>query len=251
MGAPRYVSLMLAHSALAQATTTFLCISALGCGGKAVQAEGSAGTIGSAHEPSGCVQLPAAPVIDFQSTCDSFIPSLSPSEVIFVERSIDASAGLVGHRFRSTKDCGFDVVISLPRLKFDADEQPYELSTWWLRTSFVTDLLVVILRRAGDRSLLLGVATSGSTFEFNSLASPLAVTLNGPGCTDSAESGVQEQVVELEGVALPCENDAAMPWLRLCRDGDTRYRMVDYPAQLDSTTVPAVLGDAKFVSVTE
>jgi hypothetical protein len=243
------------YAVLAKTTATLLVVVALGCGGKAVQGDGlsaqggSAGSGGTAQEPSSCVVPPAAPVIDYQPTCSTFIPSLAPTEVVFVEQTTDAGTGIVGHRFRSTKDCGFDVVISLPRLKFAADEQPYEMSTWWLRSSGLTDLLSVILRRSGDRALLLGVAASGSTYEFNTLASPLAVTQNGPVCADSAEMGVNEQVVELDGVALPCENETATPWLRLCSDSGTQYRMVDFPAPLDSTTVPAVLGSAELLSV--
>jgi hypothetical protein len=241
---------------LVHTTATQLVVVAPGCGGKAAQGDGlsapggSAGSGGTVQEPSSCVEPPAAPVIDYQPTCSTFIPALAPTEVTFVDQTADAGTGLVGHRFRSTEDCGFDVVISLPRLKFAADEQTYEMSTWWLSSMGLTELVTVILRRSGDRALLLGVAASGSTYGFNALASPLAVTQNGPVCADSAESGVNEQVVELDGVALPCENETATPWLRVCRDGGTQYRMVDFPAPLDSTTAPAVLGAAELLRVT-
>jgi hypothetical protein len=210
------------------------------CGGKTNHDDGPSAEGGSGG--ASCTDAPAPPSVDFEQTCDAFVPSLGPSQVTFVEQA--SVGGAVAHRFRETLDCGFDVVISLPGAQFAADAQPYELSTWWIMGSVPTGLLVVVLRRPDDRSVLLGVATAGSVSQLNGLVDPLAVTLRGPLCDESAPYGPVRQVLEQDGVPLPCEDDSVSPGLLRCTDGTAAYRLIDYPGQPGSEVGPAVFGAA-------
>jgi hypothetical protein len=211
-----------------------------GTGGSAAY-DGGAGT-GSGDAGVNC-SAPAPPSIVFQKACAAFVPALMPYEVTFVERtSVDAAGTrMMAHRFRTSSTvCGFDVVISLPGLELAADAAPYELSTWWIQGSVPLGLLAVVLRRPGNRSVLLSVANAGSASLMNNLVAPLAVTLNGPVC--AKPGGLARQVLERAGVPLACADEAGFPGLRLCNDGSTTYRMVDYPGQPGTEDVPAIFG---------
>jgi hypothetical protein len=195
---------------------------------------------------SSCSALPVNPSIVFQGTCSSYTPSLGNSEVVFVSQTTTGPSGnqVVAHRFRSTASCGFDVVISLPNLQFTADDQPYQMSQWWSENanSGEVGLLAVVLRRSQAGSVLLGVAAPGSVDEFNFLVSPVAVTLDGPICTDPAQAGNTSQTLENNGALLSCEDEAGGHVLRLCQDGDSAFRMVVYWGSPDYTGLPAVFG---------
>jgi hypothetical protein len=129
-----------------------------------------------------CSFLPADPSIATQITCSSFIPALAPYEIVFVEQTTSGPPGnqVVAHRFRATAACGFDVVISLPNLRFAADDQPYQMSVWWLQSAGKVSLLAIAIRRSLSGPVLLGVAAPESADLLNFIVSPLAVTLNGP-----------------------------------------------------------------------
>lgn len=103
-------------------------------------------------------------------------------------------------------------------------------------------LLAIVLRRSLSGPVLLGVAAPGSVDEFNFLVSPLAVTMNGPVCTDPAQAGNTSQILENNDGPLSCEDEAGGYALRLCHDGDSVYRMVAYRGSPDSTELPAVFG---------
>jgi hypothetical protein len=190
--------------------------------------------------------LPAEATIALKVTCSSFIPALAPYEVVFVDSTVTGPAGnqVVAHRFRATASCGFDVVVSLPNLQFAADDQPYQMSVWWLQNTNTraVDLLAIVVRRSLSGPVLLGVAASGSTDLLNFLVSPLAVTMDGPACTDPAQAGNTSQILEDNGAALSCEDEAGGYSLRLCQDGDSTYRMVAYRGSPDSTDLAGVFG---------
>ena len=193
-----------------------------------------------------CSALPVDPSIAFQKTCSSFIPSLGNDEVVFVGQTTSGLPGnqVAAHRFRATASCGFDFVISLPNLQFAADNQPYQMSKWWSQNANTGEvgLLAVVLRRSQPGAVLLGVAVPGSADLLNFLVSPLAVTLNGPVCTNPAQAGNTSQILESNGALLPCEDEAGGYALRLCHDGDSGYRLVAYRGSPDSTALPAVFG---------
>jgi hypothetical protein len=191
-----------------------------------------------------CSFLPADPSITTQITCSSFIPALAPYQIVFVEQTTSGPPGnqVVAHRFRATAACGFDVVISLPNLKFAADDQPYQMSVWWLQSAGKVSLLAIAIRRSLSGPVLLGVAAPESADLLNFLASPLAVTLNGPACTDPAQAGNTSQILEDNDAALSCDDEAGGYALRLCHDGNSAYRMVAYHGLPDSADLPAVFG---------
>lgn len=193
-----------------------------------------------------CSVLPVDPSIAFQKTCSSFIPSLGNDEVVFVGQTTSGLPGdqVVAHRFRATASCGFDFVVSLPNLQFAADNQPYQMSKWWLQSANTGEvgLLAVVLRRSQPGAVLLGVAVPGSADQLNFLVSPLAVTMNGPVCTDPAQAGNTSQILESNDAPLSCEDEAGGYALRLCHDGDSAYRLVAYRGSPDSTALPAVFG---------
>jgi hypothetical protein len=198
---------------------------------------------GSAGAPS-CPQVPPAPGIDFEPTCATFIPALSPTNVFFVERSsiVDGGTAMQAHRFRSLDPCGFDAVISLPGVAFAADADPYQLSTWWVSGGGSTGLLAVVLRRPGAGAVLLAVGLAASADLMNDLVAPLAVTLQGPACEDSSSDGRARQVLERSGVPLSCEDESGPSALRRCDDGSAAYRLVDYPGRPFADQRPAVFG---------
>jgi hypothetical protein len=191
-----------------------------------------------------CSFLPADPSIATQITCSSFIPALAPYQIVFVEQTTSGPPGnqVVAHRFRATAACGFDVVISLPNLKFAADDQPYQMSVWWLQSAGKVSLLAIAIRRSLSGPVLLGVAAPESADLLNFLVSPLAVTLNGPACTDPAQAGNTSQILEDNDAALSCDDEADVYALRLCHDGNSAYRMVAYHGLPDSADLPAVFG---------
>jgi hypothetical protein len=219
-----------------------------GTGGYAAH-DGSTGTAGA--DAAARCSASAPPIIDFQKTCAAFVPALAPYEVTFVERtSVDAAGTrMMGHRFRtSSADCGFDVVISLPGLEFAADTTPYELSIWWIQGSVPLGMVALVLRRPDIRQpVLLGVASAGSASLMNNLVAPLAVTLNGPVCTEPG--GLARQVLERDGVPLTCADEASSLGLRLCNDGSTTYRMVDYPGRPGTEAVPAIFGASDLLAL--
>jgi len=193
-----------------------------------------------------CSVLPAEPTITFQKTCSSYVPSLGNSEVVFVDQTTTGSPGnqIVAHRFRATASCGFDVVISLPDLHFAADNQPYQMSQWWLQSANTGEvgLLAIVLRRSLGGAVLLAVAAAGSADLLNFLVSPLAVTMNGPICTNPVQAGNTSQILEINDAPLSCADEAGGNALRLCHDGDQAYRMVAYPGSPDSTELAVVFG---------
>ncbi len=193
-----------------------------------------------------CSALPVDPSIAFQETCSSFIPPLGNEEVVFVGQTTSGPPGnqVVAHRFRATASCGFDFVVSLPNLQFAADNQPYQMSEWWSQSANTGEvgLLAVVLRRSQPGAVLLGVAVPGSADQLNFLVSPLAVTMNGPACTDPAQAGDTSQILEDNDAPLSCEDEGGGYGLRLCHDGDSAYRLVAYRGSPDSTALPAVLG---------
>jgi hypothetical protein len=193
-----------------------------------------------------CSILPVDPSIAFQETCSSFIPPLGNEEVVFVGQTTSGPPGnqVVAHRFRATASCGFDFVVSLPNLQFAADNQPYQMSEWWSQSANTGEvgLLAVVLRRSQPGAVLLGVAVPGSADQLNFLVSPLAVTMNGPVCTDPAQAGDTSQILEDNDAPLSCEDEAGGDALRLCHDGDSAYRLVAYRGSPDSTALPAVFG---------
>jgi hypothetical protein len=195
---------------------------------------------------SSCSFSPADATIAVQITCSSFIPALAPYEVVFVDSTVGGPAGsqVVAHRFRATAACGFDVVISLPNLQFAADDQPYQMSVWWLQSANTgaVDLLAIVMRRSLSGPVLLGVAASGSTDLLNFLVSPLAVTLDGPACTDPAQAGNTGQIIDNNNAPLSCEDEAGGHSLRLCQDGSSTFRMVAYRGSPDSTDLAGVFG---------
>ena len=195
---------------------------------------------------SSCSFSPADATIAVQITCSSFIPALAPYEVVFVDSTDTGPAGnqVVAHRFRATAACGFDVVISLPNLQFAADDQPYQMSVWWLQSANTgaVNLLAIVIRRPLSGPVLLGVAASGSTDLLNFLISPLAVTLDGPACTDPAQAGNTSQILDNNGAPLSCEDEAGGHSLRLCQDVSSTYRMVAYRGSPDSTEPAGVFG---------
>jgi hypothetical protein len=223
---------------------------AVNVGGAGNGAGGTGGTTGIGGDAAATCSAPAPPSIVFEKACAAFVPALMPYEVTFVERtSIDvAGSRMMAHRFRTTSstNCGFDVVISLPGLAFAADAAPYELSVWWIQGSVPLGMLAVVLRRAGNRAVLLSVASAGSVWNMNNLLTPLAVTLDGPAC---AIPGGQKnrQVVERDGAPLACADEAG--GLRLCNDGTATYRMVDYPGQPAADDVPAIFGAGDLLTV--
>ena len=195
---------------------------------------------------SSCSFLPADATIALQITCSSFVPALAPYEVVFVDSTVAGPAGnqVVAHRFRATAACGFDVVVSLPNLQFAADDQPYQMSVWWLQNASTraVDLLAIVIRRSLSGPVLLAVAAPGNTDLLNFLVSPLAVTLDGPACTDPAQAGNTSQILDINSAPLSCEDEAGGYSLRLCRDGDSIYRMVAYRGSPDSTALPGAFG---------
>jgi hypothetical protein len=199
---------------------------------------------GAMATTSSCSFLPADPSIATQITCSSFIPALAPYQIVFVEQTTSGPPGnqVVAHRFRATAACGFDVVISLPNLKFAADDQPYQMSVWWLQSAGKVSLLAIAIRRSLSGPVLLGVAAPESADLLNFLVSPLAVTLNGPACTDPAQAGNTSQILEDNDAALSCDDEADVYALRLCHDGNSAYRMVAYHGLPDSADLPAVFG---------
>jgi hypothetical protein len=199
---------------------------------------GASSSGGSGTSGFSACESPEPAIIDFERTCDSFIPSLAPTQATFVEKTI--VGGMQAHRFRAADDCGFDLVLSLPQLEFVADSQPYELSTWWIQGNVPLGVLVAIVRRPGDPMPLLAVADAGSVDLLNGLLDPLAVSLNGPQCP-AAMSLVQPQLTR-DAAPLPCEDEA--PGLRVCHDGLVDYYLVDYAGPMDSLELPAVMGDA-------
>jgi hypothetical protein len=216
-----------------------LALTTLACGGKSDEsahessAAGGTGTSGS----SVCVS-PEPAIIDFERTCDSFIPALAPTRATFVEKTTVGSRQ--AHRFRASDDCGFDLVLALPHLEFVADAEPYELSTWWIQGNVPLGVLVAIVRRPGDAMPLLAVADAGSVDLLNGLLDPLAVSQSGPQCPDAVDL-VQSQLTR-DAAPLACEDEA--PGLRVCHDGLVDYRLVDYAGPMDSSTQPAVMGEA-------
>ena len=195
---------------------------------------------------SSCSFSPAGAPIAVQITCTSFVPALAPYEVVFVDRTVTGPAGnqVVVHRFRTTAACGFDVVISLPNLQFAADDQPYQMSVWWLQSANTgaVNLLAIVIRRSLSGPVLLGVAASGSTDLLNFLISPLSVTLDGPACTDPAQAGNTSQILDNNGAPLSCEDEAGGYSLRLCHDVISTYRMVAYRGSPDSTDLAGAFG---------
>ncbi len=208
--------------------------------------DGNASTQETMATTSSCSILPVNPSITFQKTCPSFVPSLGNDEVVFVDQTTSGPPGnqVVAHRFRATAACGFDFVVSLPNLQFAADDQPYQVSKWWLQNANTgeTGLIAIVIRRQLAGAVLLGVAVAESAFELNSLVRPLAVTLNGPACTDPARANSTSQILESNGTPLSCEDEADGHALRLCRNGASAYRMVAYSGSPDSTALPAVFG---------
>jgi hypothetical protein len=193
-----------------------------------------------------CSFLPADASIATQIACPSFIPALAPYEVVFVGQTTSGPLGnqMVAHRFRATASCGFDVVISVPNLKFAADDQPYQMSVWWLQDSGTgkVGLLAVAIRRSLSGPVLLGVAAPESADLLNFLVYPLSVTMNGPACTDPAQTGNTSQILENDSGPLSCNDEVGGHALRLCHDGASAYRMVAYPGAADSAALPAVFG---------
>jgi hypothetical protein len=180
------------------------------------------------------------PTIELEVICSSFVPALVPTEVTFVEQPVISN--MEEHRFRATDDCGFDAIISLPLTSFDADDAPYEMTTWWAQGSVPLGLLAVILRRSGDRTPLLAVATEGNLDLLNSLLEPLSVSMIGPECGTS--SGVVYPVLLRDESPLPCEPESMG---QLCHDGDVGYRVVGLAAP-DSTDAALVMGRADLLS---
>ena len=195
---------------------------------------------------SSCSVLPAEPSIAIEITCPSFIPALAPYEVVFVGQTTTGTPSnqVVAHRFRATASCGFDVVVSVPNLKFAADDQPYQMSVWWLQSAGKVGLLAIAIRRSLSGPVLLGVAAPESADLLNFLVSPLAVTLNGPTCTDPAQAGKTSQILEGANAPLSCDDERNGDALRLCHDGNSAYRMVAYRDSPDSTDLPAVFGSS-------
>ena len=213
-------------------------------GGGTTGAGGTQATGGAMATTLSCSFLPADPSITTQITCSSFIPALAPYQIVFVEQTTSGPPGnqVVAHRFRATAACGFDVVISLPNLKFAADDQPYQMSVWWLQSAGKVSLLAIAIRRSLSGPVLLGLAAPESADLLNFLVSPLAVTLNGPACTDPAQAGNTSQILEDNDAALSCDDEADVYALRLCHDGNSAYRMVAYHGLPDSADLPAVFG---------
>jgi hypothetical protein len=238
-----------------------LCSPLLACGGDLGDDEPGAGTggvtgtggasgTGGSDGPFGtgggggelfCAS-PLPPTLDLEVTCASFVPALAPSEVAFVEHA--EVAGMQGHRFRSTSDCGFDVVIALPNVDFVADDAPYEMSTWWVQGAGPLGLLAVVLRRPGEAAPLLAIAADGELDTLNRLLDPLAVRLDGPPC--DATRAVVGPVLVRDESPLACEDAGGEA--RICHDGDVAYRLTSYPAPPESTDVPAVLGNAELMA---
>ena len=185
---------------------------------------------------------PPVPNLALEVTCSTFVPALAPSEVVFVE-SRDV-AGLRAHRFRSTSDCGFDVVLSLPNLEVLADDAPYEMSTWWVQGSAPLGLLAVVLRRTGDSTPLLAVAADGELTTLNLLLAPLSIAMSGPPC--DAAGYLVHPVLLRDDSPLPCEEPAGDDVI--CHDGAIDYRLLSYLAAPDSGDVPAILGNADLVT---
>ena len=104
------------------------------------------------------------------------------------------------------------------------------------------NLLATVIRRSLSGPILLGVAASGSTDLLNFLISPLAVTLDGPACTDPAQAGNTSQILDNNGAPLSCEDEAGGNSLRLCQDVISTYRIVAYRGSLDSTEPAGVFG---------
>jgi hypothetical protein len=168
-----------------------LLFASCGRGPMGATADDDGGQVGDAGQAPTDASTDSA--IALQITCSSFVPALAPYDVVFVDSAITGPAGsrVVSHRFRATGSCGFDVVISLPNLQFAADDQPYQMSVWWSQSmnTGAVDLLAIVLRRSGSWDALLAVAAPGSVDLLNFLVSPLAVTLDGPVCTDPAQAG--------------------------------------------------------------
>lgn len=217
--------------------------------------DGSAATRETAAPASSCSTQPEEPGITVQKTCSSFVPPLGPDEVVFVDQTTSGPPGkrVVAHRFRATAACGFDFVVSLPNLRFAADDQPYQMSQWWLQNANTGELslLAVVLRRQQSRDVLLGVAVAESAFELNSLVRPLSMTMNGPACTDPARANSTSQILESNGSPLFCEDEVDGYALRLCRDGASAYRMVAYSGSPDSTALPVVFGASDLLAPPE
>jgi hypothetical protein len=182
---------------------------------------------------------PLAPTLDVEVTCASFVPALMPSEVVFVERT--EVAGAQAHRFRSTSDCGFDVVLTLPNLVFVADDAPYEMSTWWIQGSVPLGLLAVVLRRAGDPAPLLALAADDQLDLLNGLIAPLSIRLSGPPC---GTAGLVHPALLRDESPLPCEVTGENV---ICDADDIAYLLTTYFALPGSTDVPAMLADADLV----
>lgn len=221
----------------------------IGCGGQVESdrgIEGEAGTDGLGD----LVPCPALvpPLIEFEPTCDEFVPALGPTMVGFVERTTTSASSnrIAVHRFSALAECGFDVLISLPDATLAADEAPYEMSTWWSWSGGLYSLPAVVLRRPGDRTPLLGVATEGSLDLLDALVGELAVAMRGPPC-DIADAAPVKPVLTREDAPLSCTDEAPRP-LRLCHDGSTDYHLLSYSGLPDSTTVPAVFGAAALLS---
>ena len=212
--------------------------------GGTTAAGGTQATGGTMATTLSCSFLPADPSIATQITCSSFIPALAPYEIVFVEQTTSGPPGnqVVAHRFRATAACGFDVVISLPNLRFATDDQPYQMSVWWLQSAGTVSLLAIAIRRSLSGPVLLGVAAPESADLLNFIVSPLAVTLNGPACTDPAQAGNTSQILEDNDAALSCDDETGGYGLRLCHDGNSAYRMVAYHGLPDSAELPAVFG---------
>jgi hypothetical protein len=192
---------------------------------------------------SSCTYRPANPGIEFDPTCASYVPSLGDGELVHVEEEITGSPGdqVSHHRFRSTEACGFDVVIGLPNLRFVADDQPYHQSKWWLTDANGTSLIATVLWRSSPSEPLLAVATVGNVDVLNLLLAPRSVSLDGPDCTDPGQAGNRSQALEDNGGAVECDDEAGTS-NRVCRDGDSVFRMLVYSGSPQSASPAAVIG---------
>jgi hypothetical protein len=193
---------------------------------------------------SSCASAPAAPGSDYQQTCPSYVHQLGGIRLLHVGDSTtgDGANRIVAQRFRATSDCGFDVVISLPGLRFAADDQPYDMSTWWDVGPNGTSFAALIFWRGDFSSPLFALAGPEGVEYLNLLLAPLAISSAGPACTDPAQAGNTSQIITKDGSPLPCEDEDGARSLRLCHDGDKTYRMVAYRGAPDATALPAVLG---------
>jgi hypothetical protein len=222
-----------------------LLASSAACGGKSLLN----GTSPLGLDAGSCDAPIPPPQLNLFPNCDSFLPNLTGNEVDWVGlEPVAGSPGLIGHRFRATaslsNSCGFDLVIALPGLTFQASGS-YELATWWLNGAPVA----VIVRTPDDTQALLGVAVldGGGGGYLSTLSAPISLQAFGRdchACAGSDATGLKALAFSFNESPIQCAPTEGYSQLLSCDFGGEEMRVVDYCAPPGADAFPAVYGRA-------